>query len=61
VRSLYSGTHQSEQNVKRRAGTSRLHQRHSALPLLPFGKAVRSAAPPGMVREVLASVTTYSA
>jgi hypothetical protein len=47
--------------VKRRGGTSRPHQRHSVRPPLPFGKAVRSAKPPRIVREVLKIVPTYLA
>ena len=53
VRSRHSSTHQSEQNVSRPLGTSRLHQRHKFRPFAPLGRRFRSAHPPGIVRVVL--------
>jgi hypothetical protein len=53
VRNRHSSTHQSEQNVSRPLGTSRLHQRHRFRPFIPLGRRLRSAHPPGIVRMVL--------
>src|SRR5690348_4261873 len=53
LRSFHSSTHQSEQNVWRPLGTSRLHQRQRLRPFGPLGSAARSAQPPGMTRLVL--------
>ena len=53
VRRRHSWTHQSEQKVSRRGGTSREHQRQSARPLEPFGRSARRTRPPGITRCVL--------